>query len=167
MLLPAIVAFDVILFRTPMKKLLARHWPLVLIGGGWLAVTSNWLDRSVSGAVRPLYPQLLTQAKAIGYYAHLIAVPTRLNVEPQFAVSSQMSTTSLLCALLLLSAVTVAWRASAAPGRCLLVMAGLWMLPTTVMPLNVLVNERRAYMLVALLCVGAGLLFTRSKESRL
>lgn len=161
MLLPAIVAGDMILNRTPIRELPRRHWPLVCLGIVWLALTFGWLSRSVGGAVRPLDVQLLTQAKAVGYYAKLIAMPTSLNVEPQFQVATGVTAAGIAGAALLLSAVAVGWKVAGSRGRFPVVLAGLWALPTTVMPLNVLVNERRAYMLVAVACVGVGTMWRR------
>jgi len=158
MLVPALVVCDWI-YGTPLRALPGRHWPGVAVVLSWLTLTHDWLSTSVGGAVRPMGEQLLTQAKAVGYYAHLIAMPVGLNVEPQFQASRQLGPEVVLPALLMLSFVVVAWLVAGRRGRFLLVLAALWMLPTTLMPLNVLVNERRAYLLVAIMAVGVGLTF--------
>ena len=157
MLLPAIVSGDVLLNHTTVRNLPRRHWPLALIGLLWFAMTYGWLARSVGGAVRSIDVQLLTQAKAVGYYVMLLVMPSSLNVEPQFHVEHGLSAVSVAGALAALSAAAVTWTLAGARGRFLLALAGLWALPTTIMPLNVLVNERRAYMLVAVACIGVGM----------
>lgn len=157
MLLPALVLFDRIVLGLPWRILPRRHAPGLIVAAGWLAVTYGWLARSVGGAVRPLREQLLTQAKAAAYYAYTVAVPTHLNVEPQFVVSASLDPAVSLAGLCVASAAVVAWQCAGNSGKFLMGMAALWALPTTVMPLNVLVNERRLYMLVAVACVGIGL----------
>ena len=134
-----------------------RRWPLVALGGAWLVLTHVWLERSVGGMVRPMWLNLQTQAKAIGFYLHTMVMPVKLNVEPQFFVGGDMA--SIAGASVLVSACFIAWRTATPPGRFLAGTAVLWSLPTLIMPLNVLVNERRLYMLVALACIGIGTLF--------
>ena len=161
MLIPALVVADKTVLRVPWRSLWRRHWPGVLVVGAWLLGAHEWLLRSTGGAVRSLREQLLTQAKALVYYAYKLAVPVHLNVEPQFTLSAQVEPAVALAGLCGLSAGLVAWRAATPVGLFLATLAVLWAVPTTFMPLNVLVNERRACMLVAVACVAIGTLMRR------
>ena len=160
MLLPAIILGDVLLFKTPLLSLPRRHWHLGAIGVAWLVMSHSWLTRSVSHIARPMAWQLYTQSKAIGYYLLLLIMPVHQNVEPQFHLERQITAEGVLCVLLLATGLWVSWILMSNVGRWLLLTAGLWALPTTVMPLNVLVNERRGYMLTALACIGVGVLIS-------
>ena len=90
-------------------------------------------------------------------------MPTHLNVEPQFVVSASLEPAVALAGLCIASAAVVAWQCAGNSGKFLCGLAALWALPTTLMPLNVLVNERRLYMLAAVACVGVGMAWRRGR----
>ncbi len=107
---------------------------------------------------RGLAPQLWTQAKAVVYYLKLVLVPVGLNVEHAFAEAVDPGHPAVWGGLLLVaSAGWLVWRGRRWPGLLWPVLAALVLLPTSVVPLNVLVNEHRLYLPLALLAVGAGL----------
>lgn len=157
MLIPSLVALDLLVLRVPWRRLAVRHWPGALIAGLWLVVVRSWLGRSVGAPVRGPWEQLLTQIEAFGYYLRLLVMPVDLNIEPQFTVSSQIGPVVVLTGALGLLLAWVVLRLARGPWLFLAVLAALWALPTSLMPLNVLVNERRAYMLVAVWCMAMGL----------
>jgi tetratricopeptide (TPR) repeat protein len=94
--------------------------------------------------VRDRFAQLATQAKALGYYLWLTVMPVRLSVEHQFDVSRDIDPVVGLAALFVGSLAIVCIQ-----GRGTWRWGSLWwlicLLPTTVVPLIVLVNEHRLY----------------------
>jgi tetratricopeptide (TPR) repeat protein len=115
-----------------------------------------WLNRflasSAAKSPRALDAQCWTQVKGAVYYLWLFAMPVRLSVEHPFTVSVTLADLTVILSLLLLVSLGFwAWRA----GRCLpglgLAWFGLALLPASLVPLNILVSERRAYL------AGAGL----------
>jgi tetratricopeptide (TPR) repeat protein len=121
-------------------------------------VVNGYLTRSVAAPVRDLPTQWLTQLKAPAYYLRLLAVPQPLSVEPAFTESATFSGVVVVGLLFVLSAAWLLWqgcaRRVAAGSAGLVVGAGLLLLPTSGMPLNMLVNERRLYLVAALLTVA-------------
>jgi len=138
----------------------SRLWPWHLaywaVVAGYLLAARGWLQTSLSSSVRSVGEQLPTQVKAAVYYLQLLAVPVRLSVEHPFSVSRSLAELQVLLPLALLaSGLYLLWRAR----------RGLWvgwgvlpLLPASLVPLNVLVNEHRLYLPVAFLGAGAGLL---------
>ena len=107
------------------------------------ALATALVDRPVRG----LWVQILTQCKVLVYYLKLLLVPWGQNVEHQFALAKGWEL-SVLCALGLL--VSMGW--------CLMLLWRrsprlffnftwpiVFLLPTFVVPLNVLLNEHRLY----------------------
>lgn len=102
----------------------------------------------VDAPVRNPAVQLWTQAKAQIYYLQLLVMPVQLNVEHQFDVARSAQPVVLLSVALIGSIAVVAWRLRRQI-RVLLFGLGWWalvLLPTTVVPLIVLVNEHRLYL---------------------
>ena len=137
--------------------------------GGWRRVCAGWraylacallglayalyvrgpaVHALLTAPVRPLAAQLWTQAKAHAYCLQLVALPVRLNVEHQFDVSRTGEPAAAVAVLFLLSLGVTAWALRHQLRWMVLAAAwwGLLLLPTTVVPLIVLVNEHRLYM---------------------
>jgi tetratricopeptide (TPR) repeat protein len=157
--------------------------------GGMRRVRQNWLAYSlfaiptlmylfaVRGAaayavldspVRPLVHQLWTQAKAQVYYLQLIALPVHLNVEHQFQVSARAEPAAFLAVLFLLSLATTVWILRRQL-RWMALAAGWWVLlliPTTLIPLIVLVNEHRLYMAALGVLLPIAVCLVRLEKSR-
>ncbi|MBT3342790.1 MAG: tetratricopeptide repeat protein [Gemmatimonadetes bacterium] len=146
-----------------LRRLAARLWrwhvPGIFVAAGYLCliVLNGFLGRSLGAPVREAWPQALTQLKGLGYYLQLLSMPTHLSVEPQFSEQTTLSPTTVVGFLLAASlGAGLVWLWHRRHGRALALVgiAILHMLPTMVMPLNVFVNERRAYLPLALACVG-------------
>ena len=120
-----------------------------VLGGGYVFYVRGSAAHALFEApVRPLVAQLWTQAKAHVYYLQLVSVPVRLNVEHQFDVSKTAEPVALVAILFLLSLGGTAW-ALRRQLRWMALAAGWWgltLLPTTLVPLIVLVNEHRLYL---------------------
>jgi tetratricopeptide (TPR) repeat protein len=142
---------------------------LGLIGLGYLALISlnRFLPGSLAKAPRGWGEQALTQVKAHGYYLWLFIMPARLSVEHQFFVSSGLDAPVVFAALLLGSLCWLAWQ-----GRGHLPALGwAWFLlalaPASLVPLNILVSERRMYLASAGLCLALAWLWQRLPRRRL
>jgi tetratricopeptide (TPR) repeat protein len=136
-----------------------RHIPYWVCTGGYLTiiVSNRFLSSSLAKAPRSLGDQFLTQGKALVYYVQLVIMPTHLNVEHQFFVSESLwGVTSLLSVLFLASVAVVVVRCRQSPWLFWVGWIIVSLLPTLVVPLNVLVNEHRLYMPLAALALAAG-----------
>lgn len=136
-----------------------RHLPFWGMGAAYVALIAGnrFLGRSLEGAPRSLWEQLWTQCKGLVYYLKLALAPVGMNVEHQFfAAQGPGNGAVLLSGALLLSLAGLAW--VALPRRQLfwLAWAAVALLPSTLMPLNVLVNEHRLYLPLAGLALLAG-----------
>ncbi|MCC7260979.1 MAG: tetratricopeptide repeat protein [Candidatus Latescibacteria bacterium] len=126
-----------------------RHWPaLVALAGlalGYVVFTRQLVGQALLEPIRPHGVHLYTQAKAGVYYLLLLVMPVHLSVEHQFSLAHSPFEGPVLAAiLLLLSLGLVVWpwrRGRFAAGWVLLLL-----LPTTLVPLVVLVNEHRLYL---------------------
>ena len=154
--LPAVMlAYDALFLGWPRWRRLVGFAPLAL---GYLWLTSQLLHEAViASPVRAWGQQLATQAKALGYYAKLLVFPHPLSVEHQFAPGDFADTVVWSSLAFVASLAFVLYRCRAEPlfwGLC----AAAVLAPTALVPLNVLVNERRLYLaLAAAIGVGAWL----------
>lgn len=102
--------------------------------------------------VRGWGTQLSTQLKALVYYAKLLLLPQPLSVEHQFFVAdSWFDAPVVAAAALVLSALWVVVRMTGPRAREIQFWLGwmaLIMAPTFIVPLNVLVNEHRLYLVL-------------------
>ena len=142
------------------KWLLWRHAPLAGLSLVYLFCSwwTGFLPRSLAAPTRDLGTQLMTQAKAATYYLSLLFWPVGGSVHPAFGVADSLSPAVIGSALLVVAAAVAGvalWRS----GLRRHVFLGVWvvaaLLPTVLMPLNVLVNERRAYLPLAAFAIGA------------
>ena len=146
------------------KKQSWRVWiPFATVGAAYLAlITYNrFLTGSLTAPVREWSTQLMTQLKVPAYYAHLVAMPLRLNIEHQFFEAHAADPAVWVGAGFVASLMIIAWM-----GRRHMPGAAVWwgavvLLPTTLMPLNVLVNERRLYLVVAGVALALGYMLRR------
>ena len=146
-----------------------RMLPFWGVAGLYLYGVWRLVDEAVVTApVRDWHQQFSTQGKALVYYAKLLAFPRPLTVEHQFfAAESWLDSAVVLSLLFLLSLIYALWH-----GRRLrpvvfwIACMAVVLLPTLVVPLNVLVNERRLYLpMVAV--IGAGLYLLEASGWRL
>ena len=152
-----IVVFPAVLLVYEM--LVNRRWPvadkglyalLFGIAVSYVLMVWSFLSKAAIGApVRPYDQQLWTQVKAVVFYLKLLVWPTPLSVDHQFLLSdSFFDPFAASATLFLLSLLWLAFyhrRQHPLP-----LFALLWFLialmPASLVPLNVLVNEHRLYL---------------------
>ena len=122
----------------------------VLVGTVYvLAVRQALQTALVEHPVRSLWVQLCTQVKVLVYYLKLLLVPTGQSVEHQIALAGGLGDGAVLAAVALMGSVgfwlLALWRRAPAVGFWT-VWPALFLLPTIVVPLNVLANEHRLYL---------------------
>jgi protein O-mannosyl-transferase len=130
-----------------MADIWKRYIPYAALAGGYLLLVRNMLLKAVvDEPVRSWGEQVGTQLKALVYYGYLAVVPLKLNVHHAFAESGLDSPLVWVCVFALASLLLMGRR----PVVLLAIaMALSSLLPTLVVPLNVLVNEHRLYLSVA------------------
>ena len=144
-----------------------RSWryfmPYAGVAVGYVGLISynRFLSGSLAAPVRDWMTQLLTQCKTPAYYLHLLAMPSNLNVEHQFFAAKAPDAAVVVGFALLASLGWLAWVGRGRFPGAMLLCGAVLLLPTTIMPLNMLVNERRLYLVLACLALGAGYLSNR------
>ncbi len=131
-----------------------RYLPYAALATGYLAliVANGFLTASLAAPARDWEAQVWTQVKAPVHYLLTLIVPVRLSVEPQFATSHELLKGPVIAAVLVIAAGSgVMWRTrQSRPLPAFAVAFGIiTMTPATVMPLNMLVNDRRLYLPLA------------------
>ena len=140
----------------------AGYW---MVGLVYVALVQRGIDSALGHPVRELAHQIYTQLKALPYYLKLVAVPVHLNVEHGFRVSEVLWEAPVLFPALLLLSVFLALRR---PRQAALVCAWtiLPLLPASIVPLNVLVNEHRLYLPLASIAIGVAMLLGTGFDMR-
>ena len=126
--------------------------PYAAVGGGYLLLIrqNGFLTRSMAEPVRSWSAQLWTQSKALVYYLKLLFVPHDLNVEHQFFAATRAGEGAVWVGMaLVVSLALLAWCSRRKLAGFCLAWGAVVLLPSTLMPLNVLVNERRLYLALA------------------
>ena len=121
--------------------------PFAALSLGYLALIygNDFLPRSLNQEVRAPFVQAYTQAKALVYYVYLFVWPVPLSVEHPLGESSRPDGAVLWAFAALCSAVYLALRARYWAGRAALFWLAAMSL-TSIVPLNVVVNEHRLYL---------------------
>lgn len=138
-----------------------RYLPYGAVALAYLFVIEEFFVKALLAApVRPWDIQFGTQVKALVYYAKLVVLPSHLNVHHAFTESSLLAVAALGPGALLLSVGFLLVRARQQLASVFMALSWIFitLLPTLVVPLNVLVNEHRLYLpLVGFAMFGAGL----------
>lgn len=159
----AIFALPVLLLYELAHADLSKNWrrwaPLASIAVVYVIfVRQLWQEAMFAAPVREPLVQLLTQAKALSYYVKLIIVPAGLTIEHAFETATSLLDPVVIASIGLVA--TLLWLALSRLSRGRLYL-GLWpllsLVPTIVVPLNVLVSEHRLYPGLAGLALLAGL----------
>lgn len=149
LVLPLLLLLHHLLFKPP--RPLRDHVPYWVLCGLYLllyaALSGQGLERA--SQVRDFSSQLATQAKALVHYLLLAFMPVHLNIQQQFFASpALLSPLPLLGLLTICSLGLVTWRTRSPWVIFALGWFLLCLLPTLVVPLNILVNDHRLYLSV-------------------
>jgi len=154
------------------REIVRRHgpyWALSFLYLGIIAI-NGFLTSSLSAPVRGQVAQFATQMKAVPYYLRLLSLPSGLSVEHQFYEAGGFADAPVIASAALVASLVLITVLALARGRrlrCfLLVWGAIVLTPTSIMPLNVLVNERRLYLVMAGLVLLLGELLGRAPVVR-
>ncbi len=156
----AVLLYEALARRSSVQGVATPPGPKRLIwyhGGYWLlALAYVFIIRTSAAAalgspVRSLHVQILTQLKAFSYYVKLLIMPVSLSVDHQFQEAAPVTETEILCVALLVFLTAIVVRAVVKARRvdAALLLSGwalLALLPASIVPFNVLVNEHRLYL---------------------
>ena len=146
-------------FRQRLLRVHGPYWLISLIYV-WLITANQFLTRSLQRPVRDKWSQFLIQSEAFSYYLKLLLWPTDLNVEHQFFARTTiewMTAGAILLVATFLWGLYQLYRRGHDQAFFLATWGTLAVLPVVVVPLNVLVNERRIYLTCAAFCIGFAL----------
>ncbi len=166
-LVPLLVVFEVcfLLHSSSMRSISVRVAPffvLALLYG--LLIRQMLKTALIDAPVRPMWVQFATQTKALAYYVKIFFYPWELNIEHQFALGT-IEPVVWLSALCVISLLVCAWH-SGALIRFFTAWSLVVLLPTWVIPLNVLVNEHRLYMASVAFSIGLACCFEQIWQRR-
>ena len=160
MLPPVLFFYDYILRDKQVKWQI--HIPYWIFSGLYLSIIliNGFLIKSVAASPRGISEQIFTQMKGLVYYLYLMVIPASLNVEHQFFVSEKLYNIGVISSGLFIgSLVIILTLAVNRHASFWVIFATMFLLPTFIVPLNVLVNEHRVYMSLVAYSMGAGYLF--------
>lgn len=160
--LPAVVASFDLVHRRSLREQARAYGVMVFIGALYIFGIWRFLARATIGApVRSYSEQVWTQVKAQVFYIKMLLWPSGQNVDHQFLLSDTLFDPIVATALVfLLSLLGMAWHYRRRTP--LLLALYLWFFisiaPSSLIPLNVLVNEHRLYLPSAafFLAIGVG-----------
>ncbi len=123
--------------------------------------TKQGVDPQLGGG-RSVVDNLITQSRVVVLYLQLLARPVRLSVDHDVSVVQQVTAAVAVAALVHLSIVACAVRAFLRGRRLLPLTVGwfwIFLAPSVVIPLNVVMNEHRLYLpgIAVSLLAGAAL----------
>jgi Flp pilus assembly protein TadD len=154
--LPLLLAMELLL---PASKPRLRDLAPRLAGPLAAAMAYIWLsrtvlERSLGHPLRPLDIQLATQARVFWHYIRLVIAPFGFSVETDISpVSSPFNPAAMISAAGILFCTAAVLLISRHLKSRQSVFFGLWvaitLAPTTIIPLNVVVNEHRFYLPMA------------------
>ena len=138
-----------------------RYLPFIGLGLLYLVAVRGFLAKAVfTEPVRSAAEQVGTQAKGVVFYMKLLFSPTGLSVDHAFSESFIWESVPVVAATVPVFLLLFGWIGKRRKPVVFLGLAwiGLTLLPTLVVPLNVLVNEHRLYLpLVGFVMLLAGL----------
>ncbi|MBI2505578.1 MAG: tetratricopeptide repeat protein [Candidatus Latescibacteria bacterium] len=145
--LPLLLLLHHYLFKP--RRSVRDHLPYWVLSVLYLLLYFSLSGQGVERAaqVRDLPSQLATQAKALVHYLLLSFMPVHLNIQQQFFASPALFSALPLLGLLVGGSLAWwAWRARSPWVPFALGWFLLCLLPTLVVPLNILVNDHRLYL---------------------
>lgn len=119
-----------------------------ILSGLYLMVLwrSRFLSHSAEVFPRAISQEIWTQLKALVYYMWMLCTPVHLNVDHPFQVGAALDTPVLLSLAVVVSVLILSLRHRLTIPGFAAIWFGVCMLPYCVLPLNMLVAERRIYL---------------------
>jgi tetratricopeptide (TPR) repeat protein len=160
------IAFPALVLAWLWTRSEMARWRILLLpvalSVGYVIATRAIVGKALLEPVRDYLSHFSTQCKALVFYVYTAIMPVSLSVEPQFAVSPHPGQGGVLWALLVLVSLAMVVLMQRRKGLATFALAWFFLalLPPSLVPLNVLVNEHRLYMPmvgVALLLASAPL----------
>ncbi len=161
--LPAVILVHALLFSPRRRALPALFAVLAGVALSYLAFVWTFLARATLGApVRSYQEQVWTQVKALVFYLKMILWPSGQSIDHQFLISDSLFDPIAAAAFLLLLsllAMALRYRCGHPAPAFFLAWFLLVLAPSSLVPLNVLVNEHRLYLpgVAFFLALGYGL----------
>lgn len=144
-----------------MRRVWSTYVLLAAVTAAYLITAGRFLrTAAVESPVRSYDEQIWSQTKALVLYLKLLLAPRGLSVDHQFLVSDTLWDPFAAGAFLVIASLLgLAWRhRRVLPLALFLVLWwGLALAPSSLVPLNVLVNEHRLYLPGAAFAIGLGL----------
>ena len=160
-------AYEILVLRSRPREVMQRVAPSAFLVLAYVLFVRGLLSEALLVApVRDLTSQLATQAKALGYYTRLVVMPHPLSVEHPFTDASWFEVEAWLGLVLVLSVALLGYRATDGRLRFSLLWPLLVLLPTIIIPLNVMVSEHRLYPALAGLMPFAARLLSGPRRLR-
>jgi hypothetical protein len=132
-----------------------KRWHLILapavLSVCYVLGTRAIVGKALLEPVRGYMAQFSTQTKALVFYVYTVAMPVNLSVEPQFRMSAHPGDMAVVLALLVLASGALLLMRGRGLGLVFFAVAWFFiaLLPPSLVPLNVLVNEHRLYLPMA------------------
>lgn len=143
-----------------------RWWILFVPGVAYLLVSFSVVKSALGHPVRNYWIQIYTQIKAFVFYIMKTIFPYPLSIEPGFTISESPSEWVVVCSLALF--ISLFWiLLFCRPPKYFKEMNQLigWyfllLIPVSLVPLNILVNEHRLYMPMVSFALISSMLFTQ------
>ena len=155
------LGYDLLCRRAQLRQRVPTYAAMAAVTALYLLGAGHFLKKAALDApVRPFAEQIWSQVKALVFYVRLLAVPRGLSVEHQFQISDSLwDPFAASAALVVASALAMA--ALQVYRRPLVAFLAFWWLvclaPSSLVPLNVLVNEHRLYLPSAAFALVLGL----------
>lgn len=162
--LPALcVGYDLLVRRDQLRQRLPAYGAMVVVTGIYMAGVGHFLKTAtLDSPVRTFAEQIWSQIKALVLYAQLLVVPRGLSVDHQFQISDSFADPFAAGATLVVVSGLALVARQAVRRPILVFLFFLWLIslaPSSLVPLNVLVNEHRLYLPSAAFALLMGLCF--------
>ena len=139
-------------FKGRFQFLNYQRWSILFVPGiAYVLVNFVIVKSAIADPVRNYWIQILTQIKAFIFYIFKTVCPLHLSIEPGFTISNNLNEWAVVCASTLLLSLLWIFCFCRPPKyfRQIKQFSSwyfMFLIPVSIVPLNILVNEHRLYM---------------------